>query len=124
MHIYIHVPFCTSKCPYCAFGSFSDKFSLVKSYFRALELEVRDFLAKNPQAKISTLFIGGGTPSAVDAGLYDEIFALLAPRFTVKAEISSEANPNSASPAWLRAMRKLGVNRISFGAQSFNDAKL
>lgn len=124
MHIYIHVPFCTSKCPYCAFGSFSDKFSLAKSYFRALELEVRDFLAKNPHAQISTLFIGGGTPSAVDTELYDEIFALLAPHFAAKAEISSEANPNSASPAWLSAMRELGVNRISFGAQSFNDAKL
>lgn len=124
MHIYIHVPFCTSKCPYCAFGSFSDKFSLAKSYFRALKFEVRDFLAKNPHAQISTLFIGGGTPSAVDTGFYDEIFALLAPHFTAKAEISSEANPNSASPAWLRTMQGLGVNRISFGAQSFNDAKL
>ncbi|WP_298978959.1 radical SAM family heme chaperone HemW [uncultured Campylobacter sp.] len=124
MHIYIHVPFCTSKCPYCAFGSFSDKFSLVRKYFSALRLEVRDFLAKNPHARISTLFIGGGTPSAVDAELYDEIFALLTPHFAAKAEISSEANPNSASPAWLRAMRELGVNRISFGAQSFNDAKL
>ena len=121
MHIYIHVPFCTSKCPYCAFGSFSDKFSLAKSYFRALELEVRDFLAKNPHAQISTLFIGGGTPSAVDAGLYDEIFALLAPHFTAKAEISSEANPNSASPTWLRTMRDLeirGAGNMLGGEQS------
>ena len=74
MHIYIHIPFCESKCPYCAFGSHSDQFALTKQYFIALTNEIK---ATKFDKKISTIFIGGGTPSSVDAGLYDEIFDYL-----------------------------------------------
>ncbi|WP_456057773.1 radical SAM family heme chaperone HemW [Campylobacter hominis] len=121
MHIYIHIPFCESKCKYCAFGSFSDKFDLVNDYFKALVLEISHF---NFDEKISTLFIGGGTPSVVEAKFYAPVFEILRPHFKNLTEISVEANPNSANLKWLKEMRNLGVNRISFGAQSFNNEKL
>ncbi|WP_333720413.1 radical SAM family heme chaperone HemW [Campylobacter sp. JMF_11 EL3] len=124
MHIYIHIPFCTSKCPYCAFGSRMDAFKLAKNYFDALDLEISNFIKKNKNFKISTLFIGGGTPSMVSAQYYEKIFEKLSPNFAPDAEITTEANPNSAKPKWIEQMRKFGVNRISFGAQSFNDEKL
>ena len=97
MHIYIHIPFCESKCPYCAFGSYTDKFDLVQKYFNALEFEISNFLLNNPNLKISTLFFGGGTPSSVGAKFYAKIFEILKPKFTKFAEITSEANPNSAN---------------------------
>lgn len=121
LHIYIHIPFCESKCKYCAFGSFSDKFSLVKSYFEALSFEISHFDFKE---KISTIFIGGGTPSSVNAEFYKPIFEILKPHFAKNIEISVEANPNSGNLIWLEKMRNLGVNRLSFGVQSFNDEKL
>ncbi|MDA3061794.1 MULTISPECIES: radical SAM family heme chaperone HemW [unclassified Campylobacter] len=124
MHIYIHIPFCTSKCPYCAFGSRMDAFKLAKNYFDALNYEISNFIKKNKNFKISTLFIGGGTPSVVSAQYYEKIFEKLSPNFAQNAEITTEANPNSAKPKWIEQMRKFGVNRISFGAQSFNDEKL
>lgn len=123
MHFYFHIPFCTSKCPYCAFGSHKDKFSKVKSYFKALKFELSSYLKTN-QNKIKTIFIGGGTPSAVDAGFYEEIFEILRPNLDKNCEITSEANPNSATQIWLETMAKFGTNRISFGAQSFDEKKL
>ncbi len=79
----------------------------------------------NVQAKqIETVFIGGGTPSTVDPTLYEPIFNILKPLLKENAEITSEANPNSATKAWLQGMYDLGVNRISFGVQSFNEQKL
>lgn len=93
-------------------------------YFKALEFEIYKFMEKNPNLKISTLFIGGGTPSSINAEFYAEIFEILKPYFTKNAEITIEANPNSANLKWLIQMRKFGINRISFGAQSFNEEKL
>jgi len=73
---------------------------------------------------IDTLFIGGGTPSTVSPDLYAEIFTLLHPYLKDNAEITTEANPNSATPQWIEGMKELGVNRMSFGVQSFNADKL
>jgi len=73
---------------------------------------------------IETVFIGGGTPSTVDPIFYKNIFETIAPFLAPNAEITSEANPNSATYEWLEGMYALGVNRISFGVQSFNDEKL
>lgn len=85
------------------------------------ELERFDVSAANP---IETLFIGGGTPSTVDPGLYTPIFSRIRPFLKPGAEITTEANPNSATYEWLEGMFNLGVNRVSFGIQSFDDAKL
>lgn len=124
MQIYIHIPFCQSKCPYCAFGSFSDKSDLIQSYFNALTKDIIHNLSKFKHKKISSIFIGGGTPSCVEACFYTDIFELLSPYLEINAEITVEANPNSANLIWLKNMRKFGVNRISFGAQSFDEKKL
>jgi oxygen-independent coproporphyrinogen-3 oxidase len=75
-------------------------------------------------SQIDSLFIGGGTPSTIDPLLYQPIFDTLKPLLKKNAEITSEANPNSATETWLEGMYNLGVNRISFGVQSFNQKKL
>ena len=126
MLLYIHIPFCDSKCAYCSFNSYVDKFALREAYMQALQRQLAFELKRfdvTPGA-IETLFIGGGTPSTVAPGLYGPIFAMLSPYLAENAEITSEANPNSATAEWLSGMRALGVNRISFGVQSFNDEKL
>ena len=126
MLLYIHIPFCDSKCHYCSFNSYVDLFHLRENYMKALlvqlKFELERFDAK--ENSIETIFIGGGTPSTVKPELYRPLFALLQPYIKKSAEITSEANPNSATDEWLEGMRSLGVNRISFGVQSFNDEKL
>ena len=87
-----------------------------------LDFELKRFNAKD--IKIESIFIGGGTPSTVEPKLYEKLFETLQPYLTCKIEITSEANPNSATSKWLKGMFDLGVNRISFGVQSFNKNKL
>jgi len=126
MLLYIHIPFCDSKCHYCAFNSYVDKFGLRETYMKALHTQLRHeigSLSLRP-GDIETLFIGGGTPSTVAPELYGPLLETLRPFLAPEAEITSEANPNSATAAWLEGMYGLGVNRISFGVQSFDDAKL
>ncbi len=89
---------------------------------KQLSFELKRFSAK-PHS-IETVFIGGGTPSTVAPELYVPIFNLLKPYLQKNAEVTTEANPNSATKAWLKGMRDLGVNRVSFGVQSFDYEKL
>jgi len=126
MLVYIHIPFCDSKCAYCAFNSYVDKFHLKEKYMRALKKQLQHELLRSQAKKntIETVFIGGGTPSTVSPKLYEAIFELLRPYLMQDAEITSEANPNSATKEWLEGMKKLGVNRISFGTQTFDKEKL
>jgi len=79
---------------------------------------------KPQKNSIKSLFIGGGTPSTVAPNMYKEFFAVLRPYLSEDAEITTEANPNSASLSWLEGMSDLGINRVSFGVQSFDDKKL
>ncbi|MDP2893973.1 MAG: radical SAM family heme chaperone HemW, partial [Sulfurimonas sp.] len=126
MLLYIHIPFCDSKCSYCAFNSYVDKFHLKEIYMEALctqlQFEIKRF-SVTPKS-IESLFIGGGTPSTVSPKLYEKLFSMLDPYLAKNIEITSEANPNSATLEWLEGMFALGVNRISFGVQSFNKEKL
>lgn len=126
MLLYIHIPYCDSKCNYCSFNTYVDKFDTRQAYMDALKTQISHELQRFKVEKnsIETLFIGGGTPSTVSPQLYAPIFALLQPFLKQNAEITSEANPNSATRAWLEGMQKLGVNRISFGVQSFDADKL
>ena len=89
---------------------------------KQLTFELKRFDVK--ENTIETLFIGGGTPSTVSPELYEPIFKLLEPYLKKNAEITTEANPNSATKTWLHGMFNLGVNRVSFGVQSFNATKL
>jgi len=126
MLAYIHIPYCDSKCHYCSFNSYVDKFDTRRAYmdalYRQLAFELERFEAE--KESIESLFIGGGTPSTVDPELYVPIFELLSPYLKKDAEITTEANPNSATAFWLKGMRKLGVDRVSFGVQSFDANKL
>lgn len=124
--LYIHIPFCDSKCHYCSFNSYVDKFDQINAYMDALYLQLEHELKRFDAKKgaISSVFIGGGTPSTVQSALYANIFSLLGAYLKEGAEITTEANPNSASAQWLSGMKELGCNRVSFGVQSFNDTKL
>ncbi len=126
MLLYLHIPYCDSKCHYCSFNSYVDKFDTriryMKALYKQLSFELERFAVS--KQSIETLFIGGGTPSTVAAELYAPLFTLITPYLKKGAEITTEANPNSATEEWLQGMQYLGVNRISFGVQSFNTDKL
>ncbi len=126
MLLYIHIPFCDSKCSYCAFNSYVDKFHLKETYMQSLLVQLKYELIrfKVTNQSIETVFIGGGTPSTVSPELYKPLFKMLKPYLKKDIEITSEANPNSATKEWLKGMKELGINRISFGVQSFDDKKL
>ncbi len=94
----------------------------MKSITKQLKRELSRFEIQKKE--IETIFIGGGTPSSIKAHLYEELFEIVDPYLANNIEITTEANPNSASLSWIKDMKKLGINRISFGVQSFNDDKL
>ena len=121
--IYVHIPFCQSKCIYCDFASFVVPEDKVKKYFDALcqEIERCEF-----SGKAKTIYFGGGTPSCVDAENIERVLLKLKEKFDFDeaCEISIECNPASADKSKLERYRKMGINRISFGVQSLNDNQL
>ncbi len=123
MLLYIHIPFCDSKCFYCAFNSYTSLHSLREDYMEALYLHLENELKKYNK-KIETIFIGGGTPSTIKAGKYKKVMDIVKPYIIENCEITIEANPNSATKRWLEEIYSIGINRISFGVQSFDDKKL
>ena len=126
MLTYIHIPFCDSKCYYCSFNSYTNLHDRIAKYMQALKRQLLWDLERfnvEPNS-LETLFIGGGTPSCVEVKYYEEVFKILKPYLRKNAEITTEANPNSATQEWLEGMQALGVNRVSFGVQSFNNKKL
>lgn len=126
MLVYIHIPYCDSKCNYCSFNTYVDKYHTQTQYMKSLHKQLTFELKRfnTTEKSIETLFIGGGTPSTIDAKLYIPIFELLKPYLITDAEVTIEANPNSSTLEWLKEIYSLGVNRISFGVQSFNNDKL
>ncbi len=126
MLLYLHIPFCDSKCHYCAFNSYVDKFDLKKDYMNAVVRQLKTDLLKYDIStdSIESVFIGGGTPSTVEPVLYEKFFQTVSPYLKRDIEITTEANPNSSTKEWLEGMKNLGVNRISFGVQSFDEDKL
>ena len=121
--LYIHIPFCDSKCNYCAFNSYTNLNHLKKDYFKAIKKQFLNDVEKFNIKEFETIFIGGGTPSTMSISFYEELFRLIEPFLKNTKEITIESNPN-ASYEWLKNIKNLGVNRISFGVQSFNDEKL
>ena len=126
MLLYLHIPFCDSKCHYCAFNSYVTGHEKKAAYMDALFTQLEHDLAfyRVSQGEIETLFVGGGTPSTIPASLYQKVFDRLKDYLKKNAEITFEANPNSATKEWLEGIAALGANRVSFGVQSFDDAKL
>ncbi|HIU33538.1 MAG TPA: radical SAM family heme chaperone HemW [Candidatus Pullichristensenella excrementigallinarum] len=123
LSVYIHIPFCLSKCAYCDFASFPGQEAHWEAYFRALNAEIR--AAGDARYRVETVFFGGGTPSLVPAELLADTLATVREAFCLSpaAEISLEANPGTIHLQKLRAYRRAGFNRISLGVQSF-DARL
>jgi oxygen-independent coproporphyrinogen-3 oxidase len=126
--LYVHIPWCQSKCPYCDFNSHAAASWPEADYTRALisELEHRVGAAPYSGERLKTIFFGGGTPSLFDPKSIGEIIdaANRLCGIEADAEITLEANPGTVDAAKLSGMRAAGVNRISFGAQSFNPATL
>jgi len=125
--VYIHWPFCVSKCPYCDFNSHVKKDIDVKQWEFAYLSELRwmaDIYKKNKQypSLLHTVFFGGGTPSLMPASIIERILETIEELFILhpKIEITVEANPSSSELNTLSAFKSIGVNRISFGAQSLN----
>lgn len=118
--IYIHIPFCRSKCGYCAFTSVTD-FTAQKPYVNALKKEMRSSAARGAAA--DTVYIGGGTPSCLYDGAISDIIACVRDCFDVRsdAEITVECNPESATENFVSECADCGVNRISMGLQSSCD---
>ncbi|MHB9072678.1 MAG: radical SAM family heme chaperone HemW [Desulfobaccales bacterium] len=121
--LYIHIPFCKTKCPYCDFYSIADT-SLVASYLAALDAEARLYREKFPT--FDTLFLGGGTPSWLDEAQLSDLFQTLRRHFAFApdSEVTIEANPDDITAEKLRLFRDLGINRLSLGCQSFDEAEL
>lgn len=113
--VYIHVPFCSRRCDYCAFATWDDRHELTKSYMDALHDEINRAVGDG-LAVSQTIFVGGGTPSLVPAEMLAKVIAAV-PR-TADAEVTVECNPDNVDDALLSAYRDAGVNRISLGVQS------
>lgn len=125
--LYIHIPWCIHKCPYCDFNSYAvDKQIPENDYVKALILDLKNDLNSIPKGKLHNIFIGGGTPSLLSpnifAELLDKIRTLLP--FKNNIEITLEANPGTISQSKLQILHKIGINRLSIGIQSFHNDKL
>ena len=112
---YIHIPFCKSKCNYCSFVSFCDIENITRYIFSLLE-EIQESYKGE---KLNTLYLGGGTPSLVQPDLLKKIFDKF--NLEQKAEITIEVNPDDCNYEYLLSLINIGFNRISIGAQTFND---
>ncbi len=117
---YIHIPFCETRCSYCAFNIYTKLESLVPAYIRALLKEIEIAAADMQERAIHTIYFGGGTPSLLAARYYRDILDFLAKRFSLSEdlEVSMESNPNDISSAYLSDLRAIGINRLSIGMQS------
>ena len=125
--LYVHIPWCVRKCPYCDFNSHESRDPIPEAaYLAALE---RDLEAALPQVwgrRVRSVFFGGGTPSLLSAQGLDKLLTLLRTLLPIEplAEITLEANPGTFESEKFRAFRAAGINRLSIGIQSFNPQHL
>lgn len=130
--IYIHVPFCQVRCGYCDFNTYSGLGHLTEQYVTALCAEIRGWRTFHvgggpaPAVQAATIFFGGGTPSLLSLPHVERILAACRDAFTLQAdaEITIEANPGTVTQEQFVGLRGLGINRLSLGVQSFDDAVL
>lgn len=126
LSLYIHIPFCLSKCLYCDFNSYSGKMALIPAYVAALTREVAYWGETAERPLVSTIYLGGGTPSLLTPAQVGKILDACRRGFVVDrgAEISIEVNPGTVSEAHFGWLINLGVNRVSLGFQSLDDGDL
>lgn len=120
--LYIHIPFCERKCNYCDFNSYAGKSHFAKDYFDKIINEIKS----HERYDVDTVYFGGGTPSSVDSTLICRVLDTAYNHFNITndAEITIEVNPASVTEEKLNDYKRAGINRISMGAQSFNDDEL
>lgn len=126
--LYLHIPFCTTKCTYCAFNTYINLEPLIEPFVDALCAEIRMVAgaADAPTRQLATVFFGGGTPTLLTPAQFARIMETIRTVFVLNtdAEITTEANPNDLDYDYLRALREMGINRISIGMQSANPTEL
>ncbi|MEG1573831.1 MAG: radical SAM family heme chaperone HemW [Bacteroidales bacterium] len=124
--VYIHIPFCASRCLYCDFYSTTTKSDIQESYLNALKVEFRQRISELGGEMPNTIYIGGGTPSQFKGHLLLSLFDDLSKNFDISAcrEITIEVNPDDINPEYINTLAATPVNRISMGVQSFCDAEL
>jgi putative oxygen-independent coproporphyrinogen III oxidase len=125
--VYIHWPFCLSKCPYCDFNSHVRQAAIDQPRFvKAFAAEIAATARRAPGRTVSTIFFGGGTPSLMEPATVGAILDAVGRHWTIapNAEVTLEANPTSVEAARFRGYRAAGVNRVSLGVQSLDDAIL
>ncbi len=125
--VYVHWPFCLSKCPYCDFNSHVRHTAIDETRFvRAFTAEIAATAARIPGREVSTIFFGGGTPSLMQPSTVQAILDSIAKHWTVApdVEVTLEANPTSVEATRFRGYRSAGVNRVSLGVQALDDGAL
>jgi oxygen-independent coproporphyrinogen-3 oxidase len=124
--IYIHIPFCRARCSYCDFATGAYERALAERYVRAVADEIRAFPLTAGASDVDTIYFGGGTPSLLSSSQVAHILEAVRERFRVdaRAEVTMEMNPGTVTPEGLSELRALGINRASFGAQTFDDLEL
>lgn len=122
LRIYIHIPFCKQRCAYCDFVTYDDKSYLIDSYFKALDTEIALYSPKLEHSNITSIFFGGGTPSYPDTKYLNA--AINKFNITKDTEITIEVNPGTVDYEKLVEYREMGINRLSFGVQSFENDML
>ena len=122
--VYIHIPFCATKCYYCAFNTYTFHKEQAKTYLQALRTEMELYASETDA--LQTIFIGGGTPSILSANTLAQLFADIRQNFSItpNAEITVECNPGTVDAEKLNVTRENGVNRLSFGLQAMQDETL
>jgi oxygen-independent coproporphyrinogen III oxidase len=122
--LYLHIPFCEYKCGYCDFYSATNFDEYSERFSEAIlkEITIKKDLRKN----VDSIFFGGGTPSMLSIDQFDQIMTRIRQSYTISpdCEITVESNPNSVDKTFFQDLKKLGINRISFGVQSFIDKEL
>jgi oxygen-independent coproporphyrinogen-3 oxidase len=131
--LYLHIPFCTHRCAYCDFNTYAGQESMIPAYVDALSREIAFVGSRLPLpfrrgagGEVHTIFFGGGTPSLLSPAQFSSIFESIHNHFTLTddAEITIEANPGTVSYENLLELRRIGINRISYGVQSANSEEL
>jgi putative oxygen-independent coproporphyrinogen III oxidase len=125
--LYIHIPFCVRKCDYCDFLSAPASPEVIQEYFAAMQTEIEAYRGCTGDYTVPTIFIGGGTPSYVEAEYLESIMAAINQSFRIdrkRLEASIEINPGTISREKLKKYREIGINRLSFGLQSANNQEL
>jgi oxygen-independent coproporphyrinogen III oxidase len=124
--LYLHIPFCAVRCAYCDFNTYAGLERLYEPYAAALIREIRRAGDERGRPAVRTIFVGGGTPTVLPVALLADVLDACREAFDVAsdAELTSEANPGTVDQAHFAALAGMGVNRLSMGVQSFDDAEL